>query len=426
MQYDQLRMEQTEASVADLAMRYYQNNGTWIGLDAWLMESLIPPRLPAGVFPPIQFVMADADGIVIIGSGPFQIGRQLTSDEIAQGTPITVDGQQAGILLPPLNIPELDPREQRYISGMNRALLIGGVGAAAAALLIASVLSRHFLSPLTELTRAIKAMKQGNLEQQVEVRTQDELGELAQTFNQMSAEIHRVNQLRRQMTADIAHDLRTPLTVISGYVEALKDGTLPPTQERFEVINQEVTLLRRLIEDLRILSLADAGELNLLYQDVWPHDLLKQVVHSFQPLAVAQDIRLEVIADQMLPVIQADPERMVQVLENLVSNAVRHTPHGGQVTLTVQHQQSGLQITVRDTGAGIPADKLPNIFERLYRVEPSRSDSLEESGSGLGLAIVKSIVEAHGGAITAESTEGSGTSIQLTLPIENQHLLRGS
>jgi signal transduction histidine kinase len=274
-------------------------------------------------------------------------------------------------------------------------------------------LSRQFLRPLSDLTKAITAMKYGDLNQRVQVRTHDELGQLAETFNQMSAEIHRANQLRRQMTADIAHDLRTPLMVISGYLEALHDGTLPPTPERFEAMNNEAILLKRLVDDLRTLSLADSGELKLALQSVQPRDLLEQVRQSFEPIAHERHIALRLEADLDLPDVRMDRERMVQVLGNLVTNALRYTPVAGVITLGAHQGMSGVRLIVSDTGSGIEQDKLPYIFERFYRTEAARSQN--EGESGLGLAIAKSIVEAHGGQIAAESRVGKGTSILITL-----------
>jgi signal transduction histidine kinase len=292
-------------------------------------------------------------------------------------------------------------------------LLIGAVGATSLALLIGIILSRHFLRPLSELTVAIQAMRQGNLNQQVQVRTRDELGTLAQAFNDMSAQIHRANQLRQQMTADIAHDLRTPLMVISGYLEALRDGTFAPTPDRFEAMNREALVLKRLVEDLRTLSLADAGELKLQRQSIQPQELLGQVKQSFEPIADEQQVTLRLEVEPNLPDIDVDRERMVQVLANLVSNALHFTPEGGSVTLLARREGDKVQIAVKDTGSGIPEDKLANIFERFYRVEEARSQNRGESG--LGLAIAKSIVEAHQGTIKAESQLGAGTSLTITL-----------
>ena len=282
------------------------------------------------------------------------------------------------------------------------------------ALLVGLFLSRYFLRPLTELTAAIRAMRKGDLSQQVQVRTHDELGELAQAFNQMSADIHRVNQLRKQMTADIAHDLRTPLTVIMGYLEGMSDGTLKATPQRLEAMYNETVVLKRLIDDLRTLSLADAGELKLVYQVLQPRELLEQVEQSFEPLAAEQQVALKVQADADLPDVQVDRERMVQVLANLVSNALRYTPAGGSVTLRARQASDNVQLIVSDTGSGIEADKLPYVFERFYRVEEARQQS--QGKSGLGLAIAKSLVEAHHGSIAAESSAATGTAIIITLP----------
>jgi signal transduction histidine kinase len=411
-EYDRLRVEQSQTAFVDTATTYYETNQTWDGLEAEFRQEGEPHSYD-DYMPPQLFALADAEGCIAVGHGPFHVGDPATAQELEDGTPIIVNGERVGTALLAQPPPELDPRERQYLQGTNRALLIGAIGAGATALLIGILLSRNFLRPLTELTQAITAMKHGDLSQQVLVRTQDELGELARTFNQMSAEIHRANQLRKQMTADIAHDLRTPLMVISGYLEAMRDGTLPPTQERFEAMNQEALLLKRLVEDLRTLSLADAGELKLVYQAVQPRELLEQVKQSFEPIADEQHIALRVEAGDELPSLNVDRERMVQVLANLVSNAMRYTPSEGSITLRAQKQQDHVQIIVTDTGAGIPADKLQNIFERFYRVDTSRHENQGESG--LGLAIAKSIVEAHQGTIAAESRVNVGTSMIITL-----------
>lgn len=411
-EYDRLRIEQSQSAFVENVTEYYRANGNWTGVEAVLHKNDQPePHDRSG--PPQLFALANTQGVIVAACGPFHTGDLISSRELADGIAIEVDGERVGTGLLALPPPQLDPREQEYLDGMNRALIIGAVGASAAALLIGILLSRLFLRPLTELTHAITAMRQGDYEHKVQVRSQDELGTLAQTFNEMRAEIQHANHLRKQMTADIAHDLRTPLNVISGYLEALQDGTLQPTPARFEAMSQEAQLLKRLVEDLRTLSLADAGELKLVYHSVPARELLEQVQQSFEPLALEQGVRLHVEADATLPNLRVDRERMVQVLANLVANALRYTPPGGAVTLAAQAREGGVQIAVKDTGSGIPADKLPNIFERFYRIEESRVENQGESG--LGLAIAKSIVEAHQGTIAAESRVGTGTSITITL-----------
>ncbi|MCC6893236.1 MAG: HAMP domain-containing protein [Anaerolineae bacterium] len=409
--YDRLRVEQAQTTFVSEAADYYQANNSWAGIETWLKEQ--EPKPGQRFSMPQLFALANADGTIIAGYGPFHINDRLNEEQIQDSIPIMVGEQVVGRALLATPPPNLDPREERYINSTNQALLIGAIGAISLALLIGILLSRQFLRPLNELTSAIHAMKQGHLNQQVQVRTRDELGDLVQTFNQMSAEIHRVNQQRQQMTADIAHELRTPLMVLSGYIEALRDGTLPATAERFDAMNQEAAQLKRLVEDLRTLSLADAGKLKLAYQTVKPAELLAQVKQSFEPLVQEQQVALKLDVEQELPTVQIDPERMVQVLANIVSNALRYTPNGGTVTLEARYSHDAIELAVSDTGKGIPAEKLPNIFERFYRVEESRYQS--EGESGLGLAIAKSIVEAHHGTIAAKSDVGRGTSVIIRL-----------
>ncbi|MAS33132.1 MAG: histidine kinase [Anaerolineaceae bacterium] len=407
-EFDRLRMEQIKTAFVSELASVYEVRGSWAGLD-----SLVPDnRRPADEERQL-FTLADADGVIVLSVGPFKVGDRLSPRQLEEGDPVIVDGEQVGTALLALPPPGLNPREQLYVDRTNQALVIGALGAGVVALLIGIILSQQFLRPLSELRTAIAAMRQGDLNQQVQVRSRDELGELAQTFNDMSAQIHRANQLRKQMTADIAHDLRTPLMVMSGYLEALRDGILQPTPERFEAMHQEAVILKRLIEDLKTLSLADAGELRLIYQSLSPRDLLEQVKQSFDTLAAESDVRVEIDAPADLPPMRADRERMVQVLTNLVSNALRYTPAGGKIVLRARQNGGNMQLVVEDTGSGIPPDKLPNIFERFYRVEESRHQS--EGESGLGLAIAKSIVEAHKGLISADSQVGVGTSMIITL-----------
>ncbi len=410
-EFDRFRLDQSQATFTNQVTNYYQTNGSWGGVEDWLRNQ------GQGGRNSIQTAaLVDASGVIVVDSGPFHIGDQVTTQQIDQSTPIVIDGQTVGAVLAASPPPGPDPREQQYLDHTNQALLIGAGGAGAVALLVGLLLSRHFLRPLTELTLAIRAMRQGKLSQQVQVRTQDELGELAQAFNQMSADIHHANQLREQMTADIAHDLRTPLTVVMGYLEGLRDGTLKPTPKRFEAMYDETILLKRLIDDLRTLSLADAGKLKLMLQPIPPRELLEQVKQAFEPLAAEQQVALQLDVSENLPAVPVDRERMAQVLTNLVSNALRYTASGGAVTLRARAQNDAVQLVVSDTGSGIAADQIPNVFERFYRVEESRYQNQGESG--LGLAIAKSLVEAHHGTITAESQVGVGTTISITLPTQ--------
>jgi signal transduction histidine kinase len=228
----------------------------------------------------------------------------------------------------------------------------------------------------------------------------------------MSADLVRANALRRQMTADIAHDLRNPLTVVAGYLESMRDGVLKPSPARFETMYQETRHLQHLVQDLRTLSLSDAGELSLNCQPTSPEELLDRIAAVYQQHAAQQGIKLSVEAEPNLPQINVDPERMVQVLNNLLDNALRYTPSGGHIILSARAQADVVQLMVTDTGSGIAPKDLPHVFDRFYRADTSRHQTKGESG--LGLAIAKSITEAHGASIAVQSAQGTGTTFTMT------------
>jgi signal transduction histidine kinase len=297
---------------------------------------------------------------------------------------------------------------------MTQAILYSALAASALALLIGVILARTISRPVRELTLATRAMATGNLNQKVKVRSKDELGELASSFNQMSTDLVESNRQRRQMTADIAHDLRTPLSVILGYTEALSDAILQGTPDIFEVIHDEAQHLSHLIEDLRTLSLADAGELTIVLRPTPPQSLLERTAAAHRVQVQQQDVSLEVETPADLPEVAVDPERMAQVLGNLVSNALRYTPQNGRIVLSAQAQADDLLLQVRDSGSGIASEDLPHIFERFYRSDKSRA---QNGQSGLGLPIAKSLVEMHGGTLSAESVPGQGTTFTIRLPL---------
>ncbi len=226
------------------------------------------------------------------------------------------------------------------------------------------------------------------------------------------------------MTADVAHDLRTPLTVISGYLEALRDEVLKPTPQRFATMYDETQFLLHLVDDLHMLSLADTGEIRLNRQPVPPCQLLRRVEETYRHVAEQNEITLRVRCGDDVPELGVDVEQMTRVLSNLVSNALRYTPSGGQISLVARCAPAHVQLVVADTGTGIEPEHLPSIFERFYRADLSRQE--ETGGSGLGLAIVKSIVEAHGGKISVESELNHGTAFTIALPVRATHTLAHS
>ncbi len=409
-EFNRYVVDQRQNNFVTAVTSYYQTNNSWSGVDIYLRAQNLLPPLNAVNPPPQPYIVVDVNRAVIVASAPYVVGEKIKKGDIDKGVPIEVNGQVVGTVISTGQPPIPKPIDQKYVDQINQSLWLAGIGGMVIALILGSLLSRSLTHPVRDLTTATRALAAGKLEQQVPVRSKDELGELAKAFNQMSADLACANQSRRQMTADIAHDLRNPLTVIGGYLESLQDGKLQPTSERFQVMQAEVQHLQHLVDDLRILSLADAGELSIYKQPVNIKELLEKIAATYQHQAQGAGIQIQVDADSILPKVQVDSERMEQVLGNLVNNALRYTPEGGEVFLSAKQADRNLIISVKDNGSGIPSEILPRIFERSYRGDTSRSGN----ESGLGLAITKSIVELHGGSIRAESGD-TGAEFFITL-----------
>ncbi|RMF31362.1 MAG: HAMP domain-containing protein, partial [Chloroflexi bacterium] len=308
--------------------------------------------------------------------------------------------------------------ESQFLTRVRRGLIVGGAAALLVALGLGFLLFRQITAPLGRLAAAADQIATGNLDVRVKAAGQDELGRVADAFNRMVISLAQAERLRRDMTADIAHELRTPLTVIQGNLEAVLDGIYPADTQHLGPVLDKVRLLIRLVEDLRTLSLAEAGELPLHRQPTDLVALARRVVAGFRASAAEKGVAIEVTA-AALPPVSVDAGRIEQVLGNLLDNAVRHTPAGGRVTLSLRQDDREphrrIRVAVTDTGPGIPPEALPHIFERFYRAERDRAR--RSGGTGLGLAIVKGIVEAHGGQVWAESAKGRGTTIGFWLPL---------
>jgi signal transduction histidine kinase len=299
--------------------------------------------------------------------------------------------------------------------------LLGGCGLALAFPLLAGLLAKRVFqdiaTPLADVMTAADAVAEGDLSVRVEVprHSSGEFERLAKSFNRMVEELERSDQQRRNLTADVAHELRTPLQIIQGNLEGVLDDVYEPTDEHIQATLEETRQLSRLVEDLRTLSLAEAGQLPLVREPVDVTELLADACTSFSGQAEAAGIDLRVEIGGNLPTLIGDVGRLDQVLGNLVANAVRHTPSGGQITLGAEPIKSGVRIRVRDTGEGIPAADLPHIFDRFWKGDRSRTRS-GGAGSGLGLAIARQLVNAHGGTICGESEPGKGTTFIIELP----------
>ena len=305
---------------------------------------------------------------------------------------------------------------QAFLASFNESLLISAGVATLAAVVVSILFSRRITSPLRKIMTASQRIAEGHYAERVQVKGGDELAELGARFNRMAGQLEQVESMRRRLIGDVAHELRTPLTAIKGSMEGLIDGILPATPETFEQIHQEAGRINRLVDDLQELSRVEAGAYSLDRRPVEIAALVGTIVKRLGGQFTDRGVKLDSnLPSEPLQVL-ADAGRIEQVLTNLVGNALQYTPEGGSVSIAASRLNGFAQITIRDTGIGIPPEHLAHIFDRFYRVDKSRSRL--HGGSGIGLTIAKYLVESHGGRIWAESPgEGNGTTFTFTLPI---------
>lgn len=439
---------EAQNSYADMLSDYYVAHGnSWHGAERRLNG---PPF--NGPTELSTYVLLDqAERVIVSNDHEISVGSVLPSHYGETRTPIFVKGEQVGTLLqirgpaqppqaprapraptlPGLPMHESEPGDDltsqfvnrpqvRFVWGILRGFVFAGIGLMSVLVLLAAFFAQRLSHPIRGITNAAQQLAAGQLDAQAPGARVRELDNLAQAFNNMAQSLARADQQRRQLTADIAHELRTPLTIIKGRLEGLQDGVYEATPEEIERLLGEVAMLERLIEDLRLLALAETGQLPLYPEPIEPSELLQSVSESFANQAEQQDISIQVQAPPDLPMFEADPQRLNQVFANLITNALRHTPSGGTITLQAERGEAQtITFHVRDSGQGIAAEHLPLIFDRFYRADRSRTRG--SGGSGLGLAITKQIVIAHGGSISAQSTEHVGTTITIVLPISGEY-----
>jgi two-component system sensor histidine kinase BaeS len=397
---------------------YYANFNSWVGVYNLLFRE-VPIQVGDQFYQGRvlifngRFSLANEDGLVFLTTELDEYGKALTAVETAAGIPILANGSRVGTLLLGEVGPNLDPNESEFLASAKQSALLGGGIAVGVALLLSVLLITQILSPLRRLTRATERIAQGDLPESVRLHSRDEFGQLGDSFNQMVANLRRSEALRQTMTADIAHELRTPVTIIQGTLEALLDGVYEPTAETVAPIYEETLHLGRLIDDLRDLALAEAGELHLDEESVDLEALIRQVAETAMTSSEATPA-LHIQVRSAVPRITADPKRLRQVLANLLSNALRYTPPNGEIRIVLRRVGGEAEVRLSDTGPGISEEDLPHLFERFYRGDPARN---REGGSGLGLAIVKQWVEAHGGRIWVENAANGGAQFTVRLPL---------
>ena len=306
---------------------------------------------------------------------------------------------------------------KNFQNSFNESLIIAVLAASLVALVVSYFFSRNILAPVRVMTAASQRIAEGHYDERVELRGNDELNQLAGSFNQMAEQLEQVETMRRRLIGDVAHELRTPLTAIKGSAEALMDGVLPASAETYLQIHAEAERLSRLVDDLQELSRVEAKAYALDFRSLEVSNLVQTTLKRLSPQASARRITLRSSLPADLPYIQADEDRITQVLVNLAANAIQYTPEDGEVTISAVHRDNEVIVSVKDTGIGIPPEHLAHLFTRFYRVDKSRSRNAG-GGSGIGLTIARHLVEAHGGRIWAESEgDGQGSTFSFSLKV---------
>ena len=411
-----------DALAQDL-QEYYQQFGSWAGVEVLLADYRAGHGMMMGNGG-IHLRLAD-EGYRVVADNQAEPQGSLSSLERTNAYQLTgTDGKVIGYLVAS-GAGGNSNAERVLLQRLLRASLVAAGVAGGLALLLAMALSYRLLRPVAALTQAAAHMANGDLTQRVDSAGKDELATLGKAFNAMAASLQQSQQARRAMTSDIAHELRTPIAVQRAHLEALQDGIYPLTVENLQPVLESTELLTRLVEDLRTLALADAGELGLTFAPVDLSALVGRVVERFRPEAEKRQLNLVYQAEPSGQAVQAevDAGRVEQILNNLLSNGLRYTPQGGSLTLMLLMQDGRAQLSLADTGQGIPLEALPHLFERFYRVDRSRSRQL--GGTGLGLAIARQLALAHGGELTAANRPQGGAVFTLTLPLVSQDAAAG-
>lgn len=356
--------------------------------------------------------LADGEGKTLLPTQNLPVGVFVPEQWLDGAREVEVDGKIIAWILVDEKSLELSRSEQMFMDQVNLAIAIAAGAGILTAVIIGTLLAAGIQKPIRKLTEASEKMAQGALGQQVEVNSNDEIGRLGESFNRMSSDLARADAERKRLTADITHDLSTPLQIISGYIEMYENGDINLNPQQLGIIKTELENLRRLVGDLTVLTQAEGGGVEILLSPVDPNQLLEQIAQAYQPIASQQRVDLKLELDQTPVMVNADEGRMLQVLKNLMENSLRHTHPGGTVTLASKVGDR-VELSIADTGDGIDPEDLPLIFERFYQADKARTGL---SGKmGLGLAICKALVELQDASIQAESAGiGQGMRVKVT------------
>ena len=435
-------------NLTDNLVEYYQTQGSWDGIEAILDQvRIVSGAMPAPMMgwrpgtlawrdERFQITLADAGGRVVYDGPGGQLGRRLTAGERAAAQDLLVGDEVVGrlVISRPVQSAILGPLERVFVNRLRWLLVGGALLAGVLGVLLGLALSRNLTAPLQRLATAARAVANRDFSRRVDVEGSAEVAEVARAFNEMTAALAEAEQQRQNMVADVAHELRSPLSVLQGNLRAILDDVYPLDKAEVARLYDETRLLSRLVDDLRELALADAGQLRLSLAPTDAARVVGDTVDSLGPVAEHQAVDLQVRLPGNLPPVQADSDRLAQVLRNLLVNALRHTPAGGQVAVSASTTDGRVEFAVSDTGEGIRPEDLPHVFDRFWRADPARTrrpgdddpdssghtlapDGRWSGGTGLGLSIAQSLVQAQGGEIWAESTPGQGSIFRFSLPL---------
>lgn len=391
---------------------YYLAGGSWEGVER------LPETLGAGASDDedeewAHLVLLDQENRVLLDQGGVEGSRigqlyVLTGEEISY--PYQVDGQKVGTLVVEawLYEPSLGPLPEVLGLSFLTVLLT---------LLIGLLLMRRLVTPLADIMAAAQQVTAGDLSARVEVSGPDDFRTLTDSFNRMVATLEKNSQERRRLLADIAHELRTPLSILRGRLEGILDGIYAPSEAQIARVLEESLLIEKLVEDLRLLTLAEARQLRLERQVIDLAEQAERMVELFAPEAEEKQISLTIQSEPKLPLVMADPQRIAQVIGNLVANALRYIPLGSHIKLTIEHHEEGVALSISDNGPGVPDADLPHLFDRFWRAEKSRTRA--SGGTGLGLAITKQLIEAQNGHIDAQNNPDGGLCVTFILPSDS-------
>jgi len=363
----------------------------------------------------VPVLLVDSDRTVVYAPDPRTVGRRLSLDQLEEGVTIELTDGEVWTVIPSRVVLGQEILEEGFLRTTRRSLWLAGLVAMAVAILLSVLLLRQVTRPLRRLDAATRRIARGEFDERVGISTSDEIGRLAQSFDEMAESLDRAERTKKRMIADVSHELRTPLAAVRSALEGLRDGLIEPTPETLASLHDKILLTTRLVHDLHQLTLADAGRLSIRPAPCRIDAIVDTIGETIGVQLEDSILRLDRRIDDDLPPVVVDRQRIEQVFLNLLANAIRHTPEGGTISISAAEHRGGVLTSICDTGPGLTETDLAHVFDRFYRADDARTS---DGGAGLGLSIAKALVDAQGGSIWAENRPAGGACFHVLLPTE--------